>query len=61
MTGSLRGKLLVATPDLGDPSFFRTVVLLLEHNLEGALGEGSRFDPFACARIAATAHDLGGM
>ena len=38
MTGSLRGKLLVATPDLGDPSFFRTVVLLLEHNLEGALG-----------------------
>ena len=38
MTGSLRGKLLVAAPDLGDPSFFRTVVLLLEHNLEGALG-----------------------
>jgi putative transcriptional regulator len=38
MRGSLRGKLLVATPDLGDPSFFRTVVLLLEHNLEGALG-----------------------
>ena len=35
---SLRGKLLVATPDLEDPNFFRTVVLVLEHNLEGALG-----------------------
>jgi putative transcriptional regulator len=38
VTGSLRGRLLVATPDLDDPSFFRTVVLVLEHNLEGALG-----------------------
>jgi putative transcriptional regulator len=38
VTGSLRGRLLVATPDLEDPSFFRTVVLVLEHNLEGALG-----------------------
>jgi len=28
----------VATPDLEDPNFFRTVVLVLEHNLEGALG-----------------------
>jgi len=34
----LRGKLLVATPDLEDPNFFRTVVLLLEHNADGALG-----------------------
>jgi putative transcriptional regulator len=34
----LRGKLLVATPDLEDANFFRTVVLVLEHNLEGALG-----------------------
>jgi len=38
MAGSLRGRLLVATPDLDDPNFFRTVVLVLEHNLEGALG-----------------------
>ncbi len=38
MTGSLRGRLLVATPDLEDPNFFRTVVLVLEHNLDGALG-----------------------
>jgi putative transcriptional regulator len=35
---SLRGKLLVATPDLDDPNFFRAVVLVLEHNAEGALG-----------------------
>jgi putative transcriptional regulator len=35
---SLRGKLLIATPALGDPNFDRTVVLLLEHGAEGALG-----------------------
>jgi putative transcriptional regulator len=34
----LRGKLLVATPGLEDPNFFRTVVLLLEHNTDGAVG-----------------------
>jgi len=34
----VRGKLLVATPDLVEPTFFRTVVLVLEHNHEGALG-----------------------
>ncbi|MGH9155798.1 MAG: YqgE/AlgH family protein [Acidimicrobiales bacterium] len=32
------GRLLVATPSLGDPNFDRTVVLLLEHGPEGALG-----------------------
>lgn len=35
---TLRGKLLVATPMLGDPNFDRTVVWLLEHGEEGALG-----------------------
>jgi putative transcriptional regulator len=30
--------LLVATPELGDPNFDRTVVLLLEHTPEGAVG-----------------------
>jgi putative transcriptional regulator len=35
---SLRGRLLVATPSLLDPNFFRTVVLLVEHNDEGAAG-----------------------
>jgi putative transcriptional regulator len=38
VTGSLRGQLLVATPDLEDPNFFRTVVLVLEHTVDGALG-----------------------
>jgi putative transcriptional regulator len=36
--GSLRGRLLVATPPLVDPNFDRTVVLMLEHSDEGALG-----------------------
>jgi putative transcriptional regulator len=35
---SARGRLLVATPDLRDPNFARTVVLVLEHGSEGALG-----------------------
>jgi len=34
----LRGRLLVATPPLVDPNFDRTVILMLEHNDEGALG-----------------------
>jgi putative transcriptional regulator len=35
----LRGKLLVSTPALVDPNFDRTVVLMLEHSVEGgALG-----------------------
>ncbi len=32
------GRLLVASPTLTDPNFRRTVVLLLDHNDEGALG-----------------------
>jgi putative transcriptional regulator len=36
--GSLQGRLLVATPPLTDENFDRTVVLLLEHSPEGALG-----------------------
>jgi putative transcriptional regulator len=35
---SLKAKLLVATPMLEDPNFDRTVVWLLEHGPEGALG-----------------------
>ena len=38
MSDSLRGRLLVASPDLADPNFFRTVVLILEHTGDGALG-----------------------
>ena len=35
---STRGKLLVATPTLVDPNFRLTVLLMLEHGNEGALG-----------------------
>jgi putative transcriptional regulator len=35
---SLRGQLLIAGPSLEDPNFARTVVLVGEHNDEGALG-----------------------
>jgi putative transcriptional regulator len=36
--GSVVGKLLIAEPMLGDPNFERSVVLMIEHNDEGALG-----------------------
>jgi putative transcriptional regulator len=35
---SLRGQLIVAAPQLGDPNFARTVVLITEHSDEGAMG-----------------------
>ena len=35
---SLQGKLLIASPSLVDPNFRRTVVLVTEHNDEGAAG-----------------------
>ncbi|MEE9413663.1 MAG: YqgE/AlgH family protein [Acidimicrobiales bacterium] len=38
MIASLRGRLLVASPALGDPNFDRTVVFVIEHHQEGALG-----------------------
>lgn len=34
----LRGKLLVATPGMQDPNFDRTVLLVVEHTPDGALG-----------------------
>ena len=34
----LRGRLLVATPSVGDPNFSGSVVLLLEHSDDGAMG-----------------------
>jgi putative transcriptional regulator len=36
--GPIAGRLLVATPLLGDPNFERTVVLMLAHGPEGSLG-----------------------
>src|SRR6516225_8331032 len=35
---SLEGQLLLASPQLMDPNFVRTVLLLVEHNDNGALG-----------------------
>jgi len=35
---SLRGHLLIAGPRLVDPNFWRTVVLIVDHNDEGAFG-----------------------
>lgn len=35
---SLKSQLLIASPELGDPNFSKTVVLMLEHSEEGALG-----------------------
>lgn len=38
MSESVAGTLLVASPVLIDPNFFRTVVLVLQHDEEGAVG-----------------------
>jgi putative transcriptional regulator len=38
VSGSLRGKLLLAGPVLKDPNFDRSVVLITEHTEEGAMG-----------------------
>lgn len=38
MHESVRGRLLVATPSLLDPNFVHTVVLMLEHSPDGAVG-----------------------
>jgi putative transcriptional regulator len=35
---SYEGRLLVATPRLADPNFARTVILVLDHDEQGALG-----------------------
>jgi len=37
-SAGLTGRLLVAAPALGDPSFARAVVLVLDHDEDGALG-----------------------
>jgi len=38
VTGSTRGRLLLATPELLDPNFARVVLLMIEHSDDGALG-----------------------
>lgn len=36
--GSLTGQLLIASPEIGDPRFAHTVILLVRHNSAGAFG-----------------------
>lgn len=38
MAASFTGKLLVANPEMRDPNFYRTVVLLFDHTEDGAFG-----------------------
>ena len=38
MAASFSGQLLVANPEMRDPNFYRTVVLLFEHGDDGAFG-----------------------
>ena len=38
MPATIRGHFLVAGPRLRDPNFFKSVVLVVEHNDEGAMG-----------------------
>jgi putative transcriptional regulator len=35
---SLAGQLLVATPSMGDPRFYQTVIILVRHDRTGAMG-----------------------
>ncbi len=37
-TTSLKGKVLVAMPDMGDPRFERAVIFMVEHDEKGAMG-----------------------
>ena len=37
-TDSLTGQLLIASPDIGDPRFAHTVILMVKHDKDGALG-----------------------
>jgi len=37
-TEALTGRLLIASPSLEDPNFTRTVILMLAHSIQGALG-----------------------
>lgn len=36
--GSLKGQFIISESNMADPNFFQTVVLMLEHNQEGAFG-----------------------
>ena len=63
-TTSLAGQLLIATPTIGDPCFAHTVILMVRHDKEGALGivinrpVGERS---IAALLEATGHDDAGV
>src|SRR5689334_1404863 len=38
MANSYRGQFLIAAPQLRDPNFYKTVVLIAEHGEQGAMG-----------------------
>lgn len=56
--GSLAGRLLVASPALGDPNFARTVVLMVSHDADAALGLVVN-RPYGTAPLAALVERLG--
>ena len=59
---SLRGQLLIASPVLTDPHFFKTVILVAEHTPEGAMGLVlNRRTPAAVADAAPHLIGLGGI
>src|SRR5260370_35093451 len=63
-TTSLAGQLLIAAPTIGDPRFAHTVILMVRHDQEGALGivinrpVGERS---IAALLEATGHDDAGV
>lgn len=53
------GRLLVANPVLGDPNFHRTVVLVLEHGVHGAVGVVlNRLSPMLVSDVVPGLRDL---
>jgi putative transcriptional regulator len=56
---SLAGQLLVATPDMSDPRFRHTVILMVRHTKDGALGIAINRRRVASASCCARARQQG--
>ena len=56
---STRGKLIIASPALGDPNFARSVVLIAEHTDDGAMG--LVLNRPSDAEVAVAVGELGGI
>ncbi|MCA9112826.1 MAG: YqgE/AlgH family protein, partial [Planctomycetaceae bacterium] len=56
MVDSLRGHFLIAGPRLRDTNFFKSVVLIFEHNDEGAMGVVINRPSSICVAHALGAH-----